>query len=239
MSVTMTPATASVERATPGGGPPRLLVDAVSKRWRRRDAPLLDGVDLELEAGMLAYVIGRNGAGKTTLLRILAGLIAPDRGTVAVDGLRPGGAKREYQRRIGFLAAGSTALYARLTVRQHLDYWSRLALLPAADRRPKIEAALDRFQLRDLASRRADRISMGERQRLRLALAFLHDPVLLLLDEPWTSLDGDGGAVLNRALLDFAAAGGSAVICVPLGVDLEDHPVDVTFALSGGRLERA
>jgi ABC-type multidrug transport system ATPase subunit len=232
----MTPATASVGRATSGA--PRLRAAGVTKRWRRDDPPVLDGVDLDLEPGTMALVVGRNGAGKTTLLRILAGLIAPDQGTVSVDGLTVRTNRREYQRRIGFLAAGSTALYARLTVRQHLDYWIRLALAPPSERKPRIEGALDRFQLHDLASRRADRISMGERQRLRLALAFLHGPSLLLLDEPWTSLDGDGSAVLDGALADFAAGGGSGVLCVPEGVEHDSYATATTLLLENGRLGR-
>src|SRR4051794_33702127 len=106
---------------------PVLTAHGVTKRWGRRD-PVLDAADFELPRGARIALQGANGAGKTTLLRILAGLFLPDSGTVALDGLDPVRDRRPYQRRLGFLAAGQGGLYARMTVKAHLDYWSRLAL---------------------------------------------------------------------------------------------------------------
>ncbi len=215
--------------------PPRLVLEGVSKQWRQQD-PLLEGIDLALPPGTVALVVGRNGAGKTTLLRIVAGLIAADRGVVRLNGLSARKDRREYQRRVGFLAAGSTGLYARLTVAQHLEYWARLALVPSAERRRRIGAVLERFGLGGIASGRADRISMGQRQRLRLALAFLHGPALVLFDEPWTSLDDEALQLLNDAVTEFATTGGSGIFCAPTGHDLDLIPADCVYALENGRL---
>lgn len=235
----MTSTVAGSASAPPPTRRPRLVLTGVSKRWRRRGEPLFDGIDLVLPPGTLAVVVGRNGAGKTTLLRIVAGLIAADAGDVMLEGLSARQNRREYQRRVGFLAAGSTGLYARLTVAQHLEYWARLALVPVAERKERIGAALERFDLRGIASSRADRISMGQRQRLRLALAFLHGPGLLLLDEPWSSLDDEGLLLLNEAVAEFATGGGAGIFCAPTGHDLDLIPADCVYALDNGRLAAA
>ena len=218
-------------------GPARLVLDAISKRWRQDEPAVLEEAHLELPAGTLAVVVGRNGSGKTTLLRIAAGIIAPDAGSVTFDGLAPRRDRRRYCKRVGFLSAGSTGLYARLTIAQHLAYWAGLAFVPPGERAEKIAAALARFQLADIAGRRADRLSMGQRQRLRLALALLHEPSLLLLDEPWNSLDVEGIELMNRTILEFTASGGCGVVCIPTGHELDAVPADRTYILEGGRLE--
>jgi ABC-2 type transport system ATP-binding protein len=175
--------------------------------------------------------------GKTTLLRIVAGIIAPDRGSIWLDGTSPAHNRREYQGRIGFLSAGSTGVYARVSVAQHFDFWARLALVPPSERSSRVGAALERFELEEVAARRTDRLSMGQRQRLRLAMAFLHGPSLAVLDEPWNSLDDTGIALLNREVKQFADGGGSALLCVPAGHDLDLVPADRVYVLDGGRLE--
>jgi ABC-type multidrug transport system ATPase subunit len=215
---------------------PRIALRGVTKQWNRRKAPVLNGVELVLEPGRLVSIIGDNGVGKTTLLRIAAGLIFPDSGTVQVDGLDPRRDRRRYQQRVGFVSAGSSGLYARLSPAAHLDYWARLALLPPARRRTACAEAVARFQMDEFATRRVDRISMGQRQRVRLALAFLHQPTVLLLDEPWNSLDAEGLEVLVSALGDFAEKGGTAVCCSPTGEAIDGY-ANETYVLGSGGME--
>jgi ABC-2 type transport system ATP-binding protein len=215
----------------------RLVVRGVTKTWNRKRGVLLQGVDLELEPGMLAALVGPNGAGKTTLLRIMSGLIDPDGGTVTLEGLHPHKERREYQRRLGYLSAHQGGLYARLTVRAHLDLWARLALIPKAEHMRLIEAAVDRFGLRELYRQRVDRLSMGQRQRVRLAMAFLHEPSLVLLDEPRNSLDEDGIGRLLEVLRTFTEAGGTALWCAPTDEGVADVATAV-FELADGRLKR-
>jgi ABC-2 type transport system ATP-binding protein len=229
------PAPGSAGRAA-GAGATLLRVDGVSKRWPKAERPLLEQIDLELPAGTLALVVGQNGTGKTTLLRIVAGIIAPDVGSVELDGVAPRRRRREYHRRVGFLSAGSMGLYARLTVAQHLAYWAGLAFVPRSERATRISEAMERFELDGMADRRADRLSMGQRQRLRLALALLHRPSLLLLDEPWNSLDDKGIDVVNAAVREFGASGGSGLFCTPTGHQI-DVPADRLYVLENGRLE--
>lgn len=217
-------------------GGARLRLEGVQKRWRARDVPLLASVDLELEPGAVAVVTGRNGVGKTTLLRIVAGLIHADAGEVRLDGLTSRANRREYQRRIGFLSAGSLGLYARLTVRQHVHFWGRLAVLSPAEIRARTVETATQFDLHDMLDRRADRLSMGQRQRLRLALAFLHGPTLLVLDEPSNSLDGSGLELLGEATASFAASGGSVLYSMPAGQEVDALPADRVCTLEDGRL---
>ena len=218
------------------GGPPALLLDGIVKSWSGR--PVLTGADARIEAGTVVAISGANGAGKTTLLRIAAGLIVPEAGRVRSFGLDPERDRTRFQSRLGFLSAGNTGLYARLRAEHHLDLWARLALIPKRERGRAIARAVDAFGLADLLGRRVDRLSMGQRQRLRLALAFLHGPALVLLDEPATSLDEEGIATLQAAIDELKARGGAAVVCLPSGWG-DVLAVDGSLSLEHGRLERA
>jgi ABC-type multidrug transport system ATPase subunit len=220
----------------PAAEPPVLAMADILKSWPSQPTPVLDGVDLALEPGITAAISGRNGAGKTTLLRIAAGLIAAERGSVTVCGLDVDRDRAQFQRRIGFLAAGNSGLYARLKVEHHLEMWSRLAFVPRRERSGVIERAVDEFGLEPLCGRRVDRLSMGQRQRLRLALAFVHGPSLVLLDEPATSLDEEGIALVQTALDELKARGGAALVCIPTGWE-HKLGIDRSYVLAGGRLE--
>jgi ABC-2 type transport system ATP-binding protein len=192
-------------------------------------------VTLALAPGSVSWIGGANGVGKTTLLRIITGLLAPDQGSVRVCGLEHHRERREYQRHIAFLSAGSVGLYARMSVRQHLSYWARIAFVPRSDRDQLIEAAIDSFALAALSDRRADRLSMGQRQRLRLAMCFLPRPSLALLDEPRNSLDSEGVAFLGQAVDNVTDRGGAALWCSPIGEDLGFEP-DEEYLIVDGRL---
>jgi ABC-2 type transport system ATP-binding protein len=232
---------AATSEPTPDAGPPGtslLVADDVGKHWPGRPEATLDGLDLELAAGEVVSITGPNGAGKTTLLRILGGLLAPDRGLVELDGLRLGRSRRAYQRRIGLLTPGDRGLYARLTVGRHLDLWARLALLDGPRRDAAIAGVLERFALPDLAGLRVDRLSMGQRQRVRLALAFLHEPALVLLDEPATSLDAAALEILHRAVARATDGGASCLVVGPEGIGT-GVPADRSLLLRDGRLAPA
>jgi ABC-type multidrug transport system ATPase subunit len=214
---------------------PPLCLERIEKRWGA-SAPVLAGIDLALEPGVTAAVVGANGAGKTTLLRIIAGVLVPDTGSVRVYGIEARESSARYRSSIGFLSAGNGGLYGRLKAEHHLELWTRLALMPRRLRAPATSGAIEAFGLQAVCGRRVDRLSAGERQRLRLALAFVHQPTLVLLDEPTTSLDERGLEVLETALVQLKSRGGSALICLPTGWR---HPltIDSDHALDGGRLE--
>jgi ABC-2 type transport system ATP-binding protein len=168
---------------------------------------------------------------------MLAGILLPRQGTVRLEGLDPKADRKHYQRRLGFLSAGDRGLHARMRVEQHLDYWARLAYVPRSERPERVAAALEAFGLEPVVGQRVDRCSQGWRQRIRLAMAFLHDPDVILLDEPRNSLDDDGYAVLDAQVRGATARGGAVLWCSPRG---EDRVItaDQTFTLENGRLER-
>ena len=212
---------------------PALRLSRITKSWG--SLQVLDGTDLTVSAGERVWIGGRNGVGKTTLLRIAAGLILPRSGEISLHGLDPKRDRREFQKRLGFLSAGNTGLYARLTVRANLEFWAGIAFVARPRRAETVDTALGRFGLEDLSSRRVDRLSMGQRQRVRLAGTFLHHPSVVLLDEPETSLDDDGLAAVRAALADHVGAGGAAVICSP-SREKVDIDIDAAYVLDAGRL---
>jgi ABC-type multidrug transport system ATPase subunit len=227
-----------VEPRSNGAGDPALVVEGLVKRWPGRDTPTLDGLELSMTRGEVISVTGRNGAGKTTLLRILGGLLAPDGGRVELAGVPLGRARRAYQREIGLLTPGDRGLYARLTVARHLDLWGRLALLDGPVREAATASVREAFDLGEIDGTRVDRLSMGQRQRVRLALAFLHRPRLVLLDEPATSLDSVALELLRRAVEAAAARGAMCLAVGPDGVEI-GVPAHRRLSLRGGRLEAA
>ncbi len=229
------PALRPGSEVSPAIAPTPLALRGVSKRWAASRPPVLDGVDLTLDLGTRTWIGGRNGVGKTTLLRIAAGLIDPDRGSAEVWGFTARQRRRRYQRLVSFLPAGDRGLYARLTVRRQLEFWARIALVPRDRRRAMVERTIDEFELRELAEQRVDRMSMGQRQRLRIAMTFLDDPEVVLLDEPLTSLDAEGAMVLERAIESLVARHGALLWCSPSGEHLEQE-FDARLILERGKL---
>ncbi|MDQ7840025.1 MAG: heme ABC exporter ATP-binding protein CcmA [bacterium] len=188
-----------------GGVPQRWAVDVrgLVKAFDHR--PVLRGVDLRVHSGETLAILGANGSGKTTLLRLIATLSLPTRGSVAWFG-EPSGPLPEIRRRIG-LVPHESLLYDALTVEENLKFFGGLY-----DLAPEVvESALDEYALRPLARRRVRVLSRGQRQQVNLARALLHEPDLLILDEPYTGLDV-GAADRLTATLRAGAARGCTVI---------------------------
>ena len=161
----------------------------------------LDGLDLDVAEGEFLTLVGPNGAGKTTLIRILATLTRPTRGSVRVDGCDLAKQGSDVRRRIG-LASHQTLLYGDLSAEENLRFYGRMYDVP--DLEESITALLLRV---DLDHRRHDLVrtfSRGMQQRLSLARALLHDPAILLLDEPYTGLDQHAMEVLREVLVALA-----------------------------------
>lgn len=158
----------------------------IEKRYGRRR--VLAGIDLDVPLAGFVLVTGPNGSGKTTLLRIVAGLAAPTRGTLEVDVDRA---------RMGFLAH-EPLVYRELTALENLDLFGRLYRVP--ERRERIGMLLERFGLWEARGERVSTYSRGMTQRLALCRTLLHDPDLLVLDEPYSALDEQGTELLDREL---------------------------------------
>ena len=188
----------------------------LEKRYGRRW--VLRGLDVAVPEGGFAVVTGPNGSGKTTLLRLFAGLAQPTRGDLVVGVDRAS---------VGYLAH-EALVYRELTAVENLDLFGRLYRIP--ERRERIGMLLERFSLWSARSDRVSTYSRGMTQRLALCRALLHDPELLLLDEPYSALDEDGAALLDRELEGLA--GGHTVV-------VATHDPGRLEALQTGRLALA
>jgi len=167
-----------------------IVARSLEKRYGAKRA--LRPVDLAVARGAFAVVTGANGSGKTTLLRLVAGLAAPTGGELEVAADRA---------QLGFLGH-EPLVYRDLTAVENLDLYGRLYRV--LERRERIGMLLERFALWEARNERAGSYSRGMLQRLALCRALLHDPGLLVLDEPFTALDADGAALLDRLLGELA-----------------------------------
>jgi heme exporter protein A len=168
----------------------------------------LGGITLKVRRGEFLALFGRNGAGKTTFLKIAATLVRHTHGKLRIEGIDIREQPEQTRRHIGFLSH-NTYLYRDLTPVENLQFFSRLYGIPNAAAR--IQLLLDRVGLSRRASDPVRAFSRGLHQRLGIARVMLHDPSLILLDEPYTGLDANAVDTLNQ-MLDEAAAAGKTII---------------------------
>ena len=164
------------------------------------------GLDLTVHAGEVLGLLGPNGAGKTTTLRMLAGILPPTAGRIMLGGVDIRERPLEAKQRIGFLS-GDTQLYQRLTPREVLAYFGRLYSMDEARLAMRIEDSIRDLEMMPFADRPCATLSAGQKQRANIARAFLHEPDLLILDEPTTALDVLSGRFIVEAIRGRKAAG--------------------------------
>jgi heme exporter protein A len=209
---------------------PAVALRALTKRFG--PAAALQGVELEIPSGTTLAVLGANGAGKSTLLRLVAGLARPSSGEVRVAG-HPS-THREARRRIGYVGH-ATGLYPALTARENLIFAGRLYDVPDAGDRA--DAALAREGLAPVSGRPVGGFSRGMAQRLAIARSLLHDPPVVLLDEPFTGLDRASEARLVARLAELRREG-RTVIWVTHDPERAARGSDAAIVLAGGRVVR-
>jgi heme ABC exporter ATP-binding subunit CcmA len=183
----------------------------------------LDGITFSLDRGRTLAIFGPNGAGKTTLLKVLAGLIHPRRGTVLLDGGR---------RAIGWIGHQSQ-LYGPLTVAENLQFWASLYDVPESVRRARQDELIGRLGLGRQADQQVRTLSRGQAQRAAIARALIHDPTVLLLDEPFTGLDRVAAEELRRLLGELAAAGRATVLVTHNVEEGTELASDIAFMRAG------
>jgi ABC-2 type transport system ATP-binding protein len=163
-----------------------VLVDGVHKSFGHVHA--VQGISFELKPGQIAGLLGPNGAGKTTTIRMITGYLLPDRGRVLIGGCDTIDNAKEAHRRLGYLPE-STPLYTEMRVSDYLSFRGKLFGLDRHNRKKAIDYVVARCWLKDVRTRRIGRLSKGFRQRVGLASALLHNPPVLILDEPTNGLD--------------------------------------------------
>lgn len=166
----------------------------------------VDGVSFHARDGEITGLLGPNGAGKTTTLRMLYTLMTPDRGQVLVDGIDAATDPLAVRRRLGVLP-DARGLYKRLTARENVDYFARLQGLPEDELRVRREALVEALDMADIADRRTEGFSQGQRVKTAIARALIHDPRNVILDEPTNGLDVMATRALRQFMLKLKAEG--------------------------------
>ncbi|MDT8369445.1 MAG: heme ABC exporter ATP-binding protein CcmA [Longimicrobiales bacterium] len=218
--MTTAPARAASERSDPSSDPiAGLGVHALCRRFGTHLA--LRDLETMLPAGRITTVLGPNGAGKSTLLRLLAGSLRPTAGSMSWEGKPLDTRSAQWRARLGVLSH-QTHLYLPLTARENLAFHARMRGIETVD----LNEALDKVGLSDRAHDRVEGFSRGMRQRLALARTLLHDPEVVLLDEPFTGLDARASRLLEGVLRGLRDGRRSVVLvthALAEGLALADH----------------
>jgi sodium transport system ATP-binding protein len=159
---------------------------------------VLRGISLQAESGEIFGLLGPNGAGKTTTLRIICTLLAPDAGSVDVLGFDTRTAPEEVRRRIGVVTA-DIGVYPRLSARENITYFAELSGVKDGELSRRVNAVIDRLDMASFANQRAESLSSGQKQKVAIARAIVHDPDVLMFDEPTSNLD----VLASREIREF------------------------------------
>ncbi|MFM1851101.1 MAG: putative transporter ATP-binding protein YbhF [Verrucomicrobiota bacterium] len=201
---------------------------------KRGEIRAVDGVSFTAASGRIYGLLGANGAGKTTTLRLLATLLKPTTGTAIVAGHDVVAAPGKVRADVGFLAA-STALYGRLTAREMIAYFGRLNGLDGTALRDRINLLADQLDMHDFLDRRCDKFSTGMKQKTSIARTLVHDPAVMIFDEPTLGLD----VMTARAIVKFVRQcrdRGKTVIYSTHVMSEVEKLCDTIGIIHGGRL---
>ena len=199
------------------------------------DLRAVDGLTLDVPAGVIFGFLGPNGSGKTTTIRLLLGLLAPTDGRAEVLGLDTQTQAAAIRARSGALLEHS-GIYERLTAQENLEFYARAWRMPEAERRRRIEELLTGFGLWDKRHQDAGKWSRGMRQKLAVARALLHRPQLIFLDEPTAGFDPIAAAALGRDLVDLAEREGATVFLTTHNLDEAQRLCHRIGVIRNGRL---
>jgi sodium transport system ATP-binding protein len=188
--------------------PAAVRVDRLEKTLGKNK--VLRGISLEANSGEIFGLLGPNGAGKTTTLRIVCTLLSPDAGAVEVLGFDTRTAAEEVRRRVGVVTA-DIGVYPRLSARENIAYFAELSGVSGGELKRRVDAVIERLDMGSFAQQRAESLSSGQKQKVAIARAIVHDPEILMFDEPTSNLD----VLASREIRDFmveARARGKCVI---------------------------
>ncbi|MEM7775705.1 MAG: heme ABC exporter ATP-binding protein CcmA [Pseudomonadota bacterium] len=210
---------------------PALRLDNLHKAFAR---PAVDGLSLTIAAGQIYALLGPNGAGKTTTLRMVAGLLVPDAGKVEIYGT-DAGTDPIAAKQITAWLPDDPLVYDRLTPREYLSFVAGLWQVPQADAQARSAELLDSLGLTPHADARCQSLSKGMRQKLALAGALVHDPKLIILDEPLTGLDAASARHVKSVLRHHVSCGGTVIMTTHI-LDVAERMADRIGVIAYGRL---
>ncbi|MBL9194042.1 MAG: ATP-binding cassette domain-containing protein [Opitutaceae bacterium] len=214
-----------------------IVAQALTKTFqdkKRGEILAVQDVSFTCQPGQIYGLLGANGAGKTTTLRMLATLFKPTRGTATVAGLSVTERPAEVRAQVGFLAA-STALYARLTARETLAYFGRLNGLPPGEIAARTQRLADDLEMHEFLDRRVDKFSTGMKQKTSIARTLIHDPAVIIFDEPTLGLDVMAARTILRFVRDCRARGKTVIYSTHIMSEVEKL-CDTIGIIHGGRL---
>jgi sodium transport system ATP-binding protein len=168
------------------------------KKRRKERIEAARDVSFTCRPGEVYGLLGANGAGKTTTLRMLATILQPTSGTAKVAGFDIRRESHQVRRHVGFLST-QTALYGRLTAKEFVEYFGRLQEVPEGDLQRRVEEIFERLDMNEFRDRRCDKLSTGQKQKTSIARTLVHDPPVMIFDEPSVGLD----VLAQRSILDF------------------------------------
>ncbi len=189
-------------------GPPAIEADGLTQRFGKFTA--VDHVSFRIERGEIFGFLGSNGCGKTTTMKMLTGLLPPTEGTALLLGRHLDAGDMATRQRVGFMTQ-AFSLYGELTVRQNLELHAHLFKLPEDKRKARIEELLEKFDFASAADMRPDSLPLGMKQRLQLAVAVLHKPEVLILDEPTSGVDPVARDTFWRYLIELSRNDGVTI----------------------------
>jgi len=190
------------------------LLEARNLHKRFDDVRAVRGVDLDVEPGEIFGLVGPDGAGKTTTLRLLVGVVDPDEGNAVLDGVRIADEPDRAREKLGYMPQ-QYSLYGDLTVEENLRFYADMYFVSGADRRRRLERLYRFSRLEPYARRRAGQLSGGMYKKLALSCNMIHEPRVLLLDEPTTGVDPLSRRELWEILYAFSAEGVAIVVSTP------------------------
>jgi ABC-2 type transport system ATP-binding protein len=211
--------------------PPALDIRGLVKRFER---PAVDGLDLAVPAGEFYALLGPNGAGKTTTLRMIAGLIRPDAGTIHVAGIDALADPVAAKRQIAWIS-DEPMIYDKLTPEEYLEFVAGLWGVEPRLAQARARDLLDWLELAPHARERCETFSKGMRQKVALAGALVHEPLLIILDEPLTGLDA-GSARQVKSVLRQRALAGATIIMTTHILEVAERMADRIGVISHGKL---
>ena len=212
-----------------------IRVSQLVKSYKPAPPNAVDGISFEIESGTVFGLLGPNGAGKTTTIKMILGLVLPTSGSIQLVGFDVAKERNKALRHAGAILEGSRNVYWRLSARANLEYFGALRGMRGKPLASRITEVLDLVELSDRADEEVRYLSRGMQQKVALATAILHEPDVLLLDEPTLGLDVQASRMIEQVIHQFVEKQGKAVLLTTHQMDLAERLSDRIFVIHKGK----